>query len=191
MRTTASRVSPGPTRDTTARRSTGSWRRSTAEPRWSSSETSTSPSITTCGSASPGTTTVRHGEMESPGGGKKCHTLGPSRPFVTLTRCLFAVGWAWTDYTSLGFLNWAPGEPNEAFHPGEVGDENCVEMRSDGSWNDNNCLAKRGFVCQHRQCKSAPRRSHTLLFFSPLFVDFLFFDFNASSFSTSSRPHNR
>lgn len=60
-------------------------------------------------------------------------------------------GWAWTDYTSLGFLNWAPGEPNEAFHPGEPSDENCVEMRSDGSWNDNNCMEKRGFVCQHRQ----------------------------------------
>lgn len=68
---------------------------------------------------------------------------------------MFAVGWAWTDHSSLGFVNWAPGEPNEAFHPGEATDENCVEMRSDGTWNDNNCLVKRGFVCRHRQCKSA------------------------------------
>lgn len=65
----------------------------------------------------------------------------------------FLVGWAWTDKTSLGFLNWAPGEPNAAYHPGEVAEENCVEMYPDGRWNDNNCLQKRGFVCRHRQCK--------------------------------------
>ncbi|GLD55464.1 macrophage mannose receptor 1-like protein [Lates japonicus] len=60
-------------------------------------------------------------------------------------------GWGWTDKTSLGFLNWAPGEPNEAFHPGDVAEENCVEMYPDGRWNDNNCLQKRGFACRHRQ----------------------------------------
>uniref|UniRef100_A0A673H7V2 C-type lectin domain-containing protein n=1 Tax=Sinocyclocheilus rhinocerous TaxID=307959 RepID=A0A673H7V2_9TELE len=59
--------------------------------------------------------------------------------------------WAWTDLTSLGFTNWAPGEPNEAFHDGDVGKENCVEMYHDGTWNDNNCVQKRGFVCRHRQ----------------------------------------
>ncbi|XP_026210056.1 LOW QUALITY PROTEIN: macrophage mannose receptor 1 [Anabas testudineus] len=60
-------------------------------------------------------------------------------------------GWAWTDKTSLGFLNWAPGEPNAAFHPGEVAEESCVEMYADGRWNDNNCMQKRGFACRHRQ----------------------------------------
>ncbi|XP_068430349.1 uncharacterized protein [Clinocottus analis] len=60
-------------------------------------------------------------------------------------------GWGWTDRTSLGFLNWAPGEPNLALHPGEVGEESCVEMYPDGRWNDNNCLQKRGFACRHRQ----------------------------------------
>lgn len=65
----------------------------------------------------------------------------------------FEVGWAWTDKTSLGFLNWAQGEPNEAFHPGNGVEENCVEMYADGLWNDNNCLQKRGFVCRHHQCK--------------------------------------
>uniref|UniRef100_A0A8C6S6G1 C-type lectin domain-containing protein n=1 Tax=Neogobius melanostomus TaxID=47308 RepID=A0A8C6S6G1_9GOBI len=62
------------------------------------------------------------------------------------------VGWGWTDKTSVGFLNWAQGEPNAAFHPGEVAEENCVEMYHDGHWNDNNCLLKRGFACRHRQC---------------------------------------
>ncbi|KAJ8338949.1 hypothetical protein SKAU_G00357350 [Synaphobranchus kaupii] len=60
-------------------------------------------------------------------------------------------GWAWTDMTSLGFVNWAPGEPNEAFHPGDIGSESCVEMYPDGRWNDNNCMQKRGFACRHRQ----------------------------------------
>ncbi|XP_041666073.1 macrophage mannose receptor 1 [Cheilinus undulatus] len=60
-------------------------------------------------------------------------------------------GWGWTDKTSVSFLNWAQGEPNAAFHHGEVAEENCVEMYADGHWNDNNCLQKRGFVCKHRQ----------------------------------------
>ncbi|RVE65935.1 hypothetical protein OJAV_G00121150 [Oryzias javanicus] len=60
-------------------------------------------------------------------------------------------GWGWTDSTPLGYVNWAPGEPNAAFHPGEVAEENCVEMYPDGRWNDNNCLLKKGFACRHRQ----------------------------------------
>lgn len=60
-------------------------------------------------------------------------------------------GWGWTDKTAVGFLNWAPGEPNAAFHPGETGVESCVEMYHDGLWNDNSCLEKRGFVCRHLQ----------------------------------------
>ncbi|XP_067232917.1 C-type mannose receptor 2-like [Chanodichthys erythropterus] len=60
-------------------------------------------------------------------------------------------GWGWTDMTSLGFTNWAPGEPNEAIHDGDFGKENCVEMYHDGTWNDNSCVQKRGFVCRHRQ----------------------------------------
>uniref|UniRef100_A0A8C2WJP6 C-type lectin domain-containing protein n=1 Tax=Cyclopterus lumpus TaxID=8103 RepID=A0A8C2WJP6_CYCLU len=36
------------------------------------------------------------------------------------------LGWGWTDGTALGFLNWSPGEPNTAFHPGEVGEESCL-----------------------------------------------------------------
>uniref|UniRef100_A0A8C7XLI7 C-type lectin domain-containing protein n=1 Tax=Oryzias sinensis TaxID=183150 RepID=A0A8C7XLI7_9TELE len=62
-------------------------------------------------------------------------------------------GWGWTDNTPLAFVNWASGEPNDAFHPGEAAEENCVEMYPDGRWNDNNCMLKKGFACRHRQCK--------------------------------------
>ncbi|XP_037401967.1 macrophage mannose receptor 1, partial [Pygocentrus nattereri] len=58
-------------------------------------------------------------------------------------------GWGWTDLSALAFTNWAPGEPNEAFH--DVGQENCVEMYEDGTWNDNNCFQKRGFACKVHQ----------------------------------------
>uniref|UniRef100_A0A3Q3VUX1 C-type lectin domain-containing protein n=1 Tax=Mola mola TaxID=94237 RepID=A0A3Q3VUX1_MOLML len=74
--------------------------------------------------------------------------------WIGLTRdnnCEF--GWAWTDNTPVGFFNWASGEPNAALHPGEVAEENCVEMYLDGRWNDNKCLDKKGFICRHRQCK--------------------------------------
>uniref|UniRef100_A0A3B5KWE5 C-type lectin domain-containing protein n=1 Tax=Xiphophorus couchianus TaxID=32473 RepID=A0A3B5KWE5_9TELE len=68
---------------------------------------------------------------------------------LTCTYDMFChlVGWGWTDKTSLGFVNWAQGEPNSAFHPGDIAEENCVEMYLDGHWNDNNCLQKRGFAC--------------------------------------------
>ncbi|XP_005917437.1 macrophage mannose receptor 1 [Haplochromis burtoni] len=59
-------------------------------------------------------------------------------------------GWAWTDETSVSFLNWAPNEPNSAFHPGNMA-ENCVEMYKDGRWNDNNCMEKKSFACRHPQ----------------------------------------
>lgn len=147
--TTASRVTLGRTPDTTVSPSGETWHRFTAERRWSSSGTSTTPNITTSGSASPGTTTVsvakqtiqllfRHMRTNL------CHGL--------MNLVWLAVGWAWTDKTSLGFVNWAQGEPNAAFHPGDVAEENCVEMYNDGHWNDNNCLQKRGFICQHRKC---------------------------------------
>ncbi|XP_062868150.1 macrophage mannose receptor 1 [Trichomycterus rosablanca] len=59
-------------------------------------------------------------------------------------------GWGWTDMTALGYTNWRPGEPNGAQH--DVGREDCVEMyNDDGTWNDNSCFQKRGFVCKRHQ----------------------------------------
>ncbi|KPP79615.1 macrophage mannose receptor 1-like, partial [Scleropages formosus] len=70
--------------------------------------------------------------------------------WIGLTKNIY-YGWSWTDQTSLGFLNWAPGEPNSAIHPGDTGGEDCVEMYPDGQWNDNNCVQKRGFACRGHQ----------------------------------------
>uniref|UniRef100_A0A673H974 C-type lectin domain-containing protein n=1 Tax=Sinocyclocheilus rhinocerous TaxID=307959 RepID=A0A673H974_9TELE len=55
----------------------------------------------------------------------------------------------WSDGWPVFFTHWGPGEPTD--HEGEGC--NCVEMYHDGTWNDNNCVQKRGFVCRHRQCR--------------------------------------
>uniref|UniRef100_A0A3Q2Q8A5 C-type lectin domain-containing protein n=1 Tax=Fundulus heteroclitus TaxID=8078 RepID=A0A3Q2Q8A5_FUNHE len=54
-------------------------------------------------------------------------TPANSSPVETCGMFTLLVGWGWTDKTSLGFLNWAQGEPN----------------------------SKRGFACRHRQCKAS------------------------------------
>lgn len=52
----------------------------------------------------------------------------------------------WVDGTVLNeaedFTNWNDGEPNNSFG------EDCVEMRSDGQWNDRDCSSNRPFVCE-------------------------------------------
>uniref|UniRef100_A0A671PT09 C-type lectin domain-containing protein n=1 Tax=Sinocyclocheilus anshuiensis TaxID=1608454 RepID=A0A671PT09_9TELE len=48
----------------------------------------------------------------------------------------------WSDGWPVFFTHWGPGEPTD--HEGEGC--NCVEMYHDGTWNDNNCVQKRGFV---------------------------------------------
>ncbi|XP_034280803.2 pulmonary surfactant-associated protein D-like [Pantherophis guttatus] len=42
----------------------------------------------------------------------------------------------------LTYINWLPGEPNNN------GKENCVEMFSNGKWNDKSCGEKRLLVCE-------------------------------------------
>ena len=41
--------------------------------------------------------------------------------------------WSWSDRTSWNFENWNTGEPNNA-----GGNENCLEITSNGKWNDRN-----------------------------------------------------
>lgn len=44
---------------------------------------------------------------------------------------------------SLVYSNWAPGEPNN-----NGGSENCVEIFTNGQWNDKSCGEKRLVVCE-------------------------------------------
>jgi len=50
----------------------------------------------------------------------------------------------WADGTALskGFTGWGDGEPNDS------GGEDCAELRTDGFWNDKECVAARPFACQ-------------------------------------------
>uniref|UniRef100_A0A8C3SGA8 C-type lectin domain-containing protein n=1 Tax=Chelydra serpentina TaxID=8475 RepID=A0A8C3SGA8_CHESE len=43
---------------------------------------------------------------------------------------------------AIGYSNWAGGEPNN------LGTEDCVEIHSDGKWNDRSCNEKRLIICE-------------------------------------------
>ena len=43
-------------------------------------------------------------------------------------------GWAWIDGSPFNFEAWAEDEPS-----GPVEDEQCLEMWTNGLWNDNRC----------------------------------------------------
>lgn len=53
----------------------------------------------------------------------------------------------WTSGDSSGFTRWAEGEPNNG---GWGGNEDCVEFRGDGSWNDQECGTARTGLCERR-----------------------------------------
>ena len=54
----------------------------------------------------------------------------------------------WTNGKVVAQKHWAPGEPNNH----NKADENCVEVNNPwkprGSWNDQTCSDKNGFVCE-------------------------------------------
>jgi hypothetical protein len=50
---------------------------------------------------------------------------------------------AWVTGSSLGLMPWSSGEPNSLY-----GAEDCVEMRSNGEWNDDRCNAMLTYVCE-------------------------------------------
>lgn len=62
--------------------------------------------------------------------------------------------WRWATGGSLGFTNWAPGEPNNA-----GGGEHCGELQAhSGKWNDMPCDAVLPFLCQARGPTHAARK---------------------------------
>lgn len=50
---------------------------------------------------------------------------------------------AWDTGDAYSYNAFAPGEPNDA-----GGVEDCVELRADDTWNDENCANPRGYVCE-------------------------------------------
>ena len=59
-------------------------------------------------------------------------------------------GFKWHDGTPLGYVNWADGEPTGT-NWGES--EQCVEMWSNGYWNDIDCLFDQYYVCKKEKSK--------------------------------------
>jgi hypothetical protein len=55
---------------------------------------------------------------------------------------------AWVNGAVLGLMPWSGGEPNSLY-----GAEDCVEMRSNGEWNDDRCNAMLTYVCE---CDAVP-----------------------------------
>ena len=50
----------------------------------------------------------------------------------------------WTsDNSTLGFVNWFPGEPNNDFN-----NEDCVTICRNGHWNDDKCNLNFPYICQ-------------------------------------------
>lgn len=57
--------------------------------------------------------------------------------------------WAWEDGTDYGsYENWNENEPS----PPEDG-EHCVELYTNGKWNDLMCHNQRGYICKVKQSK--------------------------------------
>lgn len=74
-------------------------------------------------------------------GGKQ--PLGQSSP---------STGWQWVTGETWSFTNWHDGEPNDNNNiEGDeepVAQENCLEFRTDGSWNDDECVDPHNYVCE-------------------------------------------
>ncbi|XP_067836931.1 collectin-10-like isoform X3 [Heptranchias perlo] len=69
---------------------------------------------------------------------------GLSRVFIGVNDLEKERQFMYTDFTPLqNYSHWRPGEPNNAF-----GGEDCVEMVSDGGWNDVECHLTIYFVCE-------------------------------------------
>jgi hypothetical protein len=67
--------------------------------------------------------------------------------WIGLTDADAETTFVWIDGSDSTYTNWAGGEPNDAF-----ANEDCVQMRVDGLWNDNDCAAGIGYICEVEAC---------------------------------------
>jgi len=60
-----------------------------------------------------------------------------------------ATGIVTVDGVTPSYTNWAGGEPNDYPSAAEDNQENCVEMRNDGAWNDRACsVGNNQYICE-------------------------------------------
>eukprot|EP00092_Neocalanus_flemingeri_P046978 GFUD01053058.1.p1 GENE.GFUD01053058.1~~GFUD01053058.1.p1 ORF type:complete len:171 (+),score=17.36 GFUD01053058.1:62-574(+) len=53
--------------------------------------------------------------------------------------------WAWVDGSTLSYTNWASGKPDNG-----GGNQNCVQMYTNGYWDDVGCEVRKAYVCEKR-----------------------------------------
>ncbi|XP_069835328.1 pulmonary surfactant-associated protein A-like [Dendropsophus ebraccatus] len=63
-------------------------------------------------------------------------------PFLGITDIQTEGTFRYPDGKPITYLNWNRGEPNQ------TGEEDCVEMFSDGKWNDKSCQENRLVICE-------------------------------------------
>ena len=69
---------------------------------------------------------------------------GGTAVWIGLTDQLVEGTFLWADGSSSTYTNWAANEPND------TNGEDCVELKSNGQWNDLPCSYTRGYLCRLR-----------------------------------------
>ena len=73
---------------------------------------------------------------------KKANLLTPPPGWIGLSDQWQENKWETPDRKATAYTQWNSGEPNN------VNNEDCVEQRSSGKWNDLPCSHKHPFICQ-------------------------------------------